>query len=94
LWMRIGDTPDQVTQNSAIQLPNIPCWSWLSCSTKIDYDIWNPGRADVYDHVKLVEWDLSWTGEPLVFVVKSTRLIIDGPVRELTLSVAPEATEL
>lgn len=92
LWMRIdkiGSEDDPALKH----LPNIPSWSWLSCPYGIRFDFWNSvgdrGEKDITteDHVKLLDWEVNWTSEPLMSDVKSTRLIIDGPTREIVLSV-------
>jgi hypothetical protein len=71
----------------------MPSWSWLSCPTIIKFDKWHSSKRDefTYDHVTLVDWDVTWGGEPLTSDIKSTRLVIDGPVCEIPLAVAPEA---
>jgi hypothetical protein len=72
-------------------LSNIPSWTWLSCSSPIFHDVLgNTNHADlvIHDHVKIVEWAVNWTNEPLTSEIKSTRLVLDGPVRDIVLSVS------
>lgn len=89
-WMRRGKMREE---EPTPQLPNIPSWSWLSCPGGISFDHWqteeSEARIDTYDHVTLVDWDMTWTREPLTSGVESTRLVIEGPMKEITLSVAP-----
>ena len=95
LWVRISilaEKSDQTPQH----LSNIPSWTWLSCPYGISYDFWNSfnGEAspdrNVYDHVKVVEWAVVWSENPLVSEVKTSRLVLDGPIQEIVLSVSPK----
>jgi hypothetical protein len=90
LWMRSGDL-----LHKAHKLSNIPSWSWLSCPAPIRYDPWNEheARRDVEDHITLVDCEVVWTSEPFTSDVKSSWLIIEGPVKEITLGMAPLATD-
>jgi hypothetical protein len=96
LWIRIGKLPDK--EYFIPHLLNTPSWSWLSCPAEISFDFWQSHEEDeahvnIYDHVTLVDWDVNWTAEPLTSDIKFTRLVIDGPVREIVLGVAPEAVD-
>lgn len=95
LWIRTGD----ISSKKALppQLPNIPSWSWLSCHSEITFDYWKSEGEDeylnIYDHATLVNWSVNWTGQPFLSKIESTHLIIEGPVREIVLGVAPQATD-
>lgn len=95
LWMKIGRLTDEEAITN--HLTNIPSWSWLSCPKNIAYDYWGSWAIeddvdiDIQVQVVLVEWDVTWSYLPLMSEIKSTRLVIDGPIREILLSVAPEA---
>jgi len=97
LWMRVGRLTER--EDITTRLPNIPSWSWLSCPEKISFDFWSTWGdeddpdVDIQDHAVLVEWDVTWSYLPLTSDIKSTRLVIDGPIREISLSVAPEAED-
>ncbi|KAH7395576.1 heterokaryon incompatibility protein-domain-containing protein [Cadophora sp. MPI-SDFR-AT-0126] len=96
LWTRMGALNSWKT---GCELPNMPSWSWLSCLTMIEFDFW--GLSDdeshkekfqiVTDHSTLVDWDIQWSSEPLVSDIKSTRVVVEGPVIELTFSTSPES---
>lgn len=94
LWMRVTKWVEGVDRTPNL-LPGIPSWTWLSCPYEIAFDFWGARRDEsevhqtVQDHVKLIEWAMVWTSEPLASDVKSTRLVLKGPVREIVLSVAP-----
>jgi hypothetical protein len=45
------------------------------------------GGCGTDDDAALIDWDVTWTSDPLVLSVKSTRLVINGLVHELRLSV-------
>jgi hypothetical protein len=99
LWMRVGRLRLTDREATTTHLPNIPSWSWLSCPKSISFDYWSSWGdeddpdIDIQDHAVLVEWDVTWSDLPLTSDVKSTRLVIDGPIREILLSVAPEAED-
>lgn len=91
--------PIEGVDRTPSHLSNIPSWTWLSCPCAIEYNFWksrrgeDEGHLDIYDHVKLIDWVVVWTSEPLTSTVKSTRLILNGPVREIVLSVAPRGKD-
>jgi hypothetical protein len=97
--MRVAQVAEKVDNPTKHHLSNIPSWTWLSCPYKVSYDFWNPfGDEDehyqnIHDHVNLVEWAVVWTSEPLVSEVKSSRLILEGPTKEIVLSVAPSGKD-
>jgi Heterokaryon incompatibility protein (HET) len=94
LWVRENPPDDETVSTN--ELSNIPSWSWLSCPARLNFDFGDrpsadeDGTLDVKDHTTLVEWDVTWSSEPLVSNVKSARLVITGPVRETVLNIAPE----
>ncbi|PVH76440.1 hypothetical protein DL98DRAFT_517907 [Cadophora sp. DSE1049] len=95
LWMRRGTLgilePDS-------RLRNMPSWSWLSCPTTINFDYWGASDAKsgkeqlqiVTDHASLADWNIQWVDEPLVSDLESSKVVIEGPVIELTFSTSPE----
>ncbi|KAK0101685.1 hypothetical protein ONS95_006842 [Cadophora gregata] len=98
LWMRRGALGTETPRDDS-DLPNMPSWSWLSCQTMIKFDFWGVADDDsekekhqiVMDHSALVEWDIQWVSEPLVSDVKSSRVVVEGPVVELTFNTSPES---
>ena len=90
LWMRINLLPE-----TAPCWPNIPSWSWLSCPVGINFDCWAPrgdedeGLVDVHDHATILDVDVTWTSNSLTSDVKDSRLMIEGPAKEIVLSIAP-----
>ncbi|KAK9778574.1 putative Heterokaryon incompatibility domain-containing protein [Seiridium cardinale] len=73
--------------------PGIPSWSWLSRFESIQFEPWRSGmeKARVEYHTKLLDWDVSWAGTPLLSDITSAVLFLEGPIQVITLSVAPEA---
>ena len=97
LWMRIDKVSDEADPTPN-HLSNIPSWTWLSCPYDISFDFWNARedeekRSDTHDHLNLVDWAVDWTAKPFVSDVKSTRLLVNGPVREIVLSIAPKGKD-
>ena len=94
LWMRRGTLENLESS----RLRNMPSWSWLSCPTAINFDYWGAwdvrkrkeGLRAVTDHASLVEWDIQWAGDPLVSDLTSSKVVIEGPVVELTFNTSPE----
>lgn len=95
LWMRVTKL-DEGVGTTPYQAFNFPSWTWLSCPYTISYDFWKHSSLeddfsqDIHDHVKLVAWDVVWTSQPLLSVVKSSQLVVEGPSQEHVLSVAPK----
>ncbi|PQE10982.1 heterokaryon incompatibility protein [Rutstroemia sp. NJR-2017a BVV2] len=98
LWMRVTKLAEEV-EPTPIEQIEFPSWTWLSCAYEIAYDFWKPSRGndelnqDVHDHVNLVEWNVVWTSEPLISRIESSRLVLEGPVQEHMLSVAPQGKD-
>jgi hypothetical protein len=77
-------------------LSNIPSWTWLSCPHKVwfDFPMYSIGSDevkwlyDIQDPINLVEWAVDWISEPLTSSVKSTRLILEGPIEKFVLSIS------
>jgi hypothetical protein len=99
LWMRVTKLAEKIDDPTTHHLSNIPSWTWLSCPYGISYDFWNSFSNEdepyqnIHDHVNLVEWAVVWTSEPLVSEVKSSRLVLEGPIQEIILSVAPRGKD-
>ncbi|KAK6088498.1 heterokaryon incompatibility protein [Seiridium cupressi] len=72
---------------------SIPSWSWLSRFESIRFEPWRSGigKARVEYHTKLLDWDVSWAGTPLLSDITSAVSFLEGPIQVITLSVAPEA---
>lgn len=96
LWMRIKILTKVIDHTP--NLVNIPSWSWLSCPYEVCFDLWNIyyikeadyQQVQIHDHVTLIEWEVVWISEPLVSDIKSSRLVLEGPIQEIILSVAPK----
>ncbi|EPE36495.1 hypothetical protein GLAREA_08658 [Glarea lozoyensis ATCC 20868] len=93
MWMRMK--ADSVTDESPFL--GLPSWTWLSCRNMVRFDFWNwekntpKLRADVRDHVALVDWEVVWSAAPFSSAIASTRLAIRGPAREMTLRIKPKS---
>jgi hypothetical protein len=96
LWMRIGKLAGGANL-SPHHLSNVPSWTWLSCPYEISFDFWKYHVVDdgidpsFHDHVHLIESEVVWTRGPFTSDVKSTRLVLEGPVREVMLNISPRA---
>ncbi len=86
LWMRLFSLPDSIPDSK------IPTWSWLSCPAGVVFDFfsWSMDNSDVQDHITVNDYELCWTGEPYVSDIKSSSLVITGPVKEAFLEIARE----
>ncbi|KAH6963116.1 heterokaryon incompatibility protein-domain-containing protein [Fusarium avenaceum] len=87
LWVRLGAL-------TAPCDPGIPSWTWLSCNASILFDhmqrsLPKDGKT-IQDHVVLHRCHITWTGLPNVSNVKSSDLVIRGPITEICLRVAPD----
>ena len=93
LWIRISKLPQGET--SVAQQSKVPSWSWLSCMTEISFDFFGSktGDTEIYDHITMIECDVSWTSRPFVSDIESSRLVISGPVKHIFFGVAPEAED-
>ena len=78
LWMRVEKLIDGV-EPSPNYISNVPSWTWLSCPHEVWLDFPMDRAKDklygIQDHIKLVEWAVDWTSEPLTSGIKPTRLI-------------------
>ncbi|SPJ74252.1 uncharacterized protein FTOL_03982 [Fusarium torulosum] len=87
LWVRLGTLTDPCA-------PGIPSWTWLSCNASVIFDHMQRSLAKdnktIYDHVVLRKCDITWSGLPNVSNVKSSELLIQGPVTDICLRVAPD----
>lgn len=45
----------------------------------------------VNNHVKVIDWRVSWQGHPFTSKLHSTRLFVNGPVQELFIEIPNEA---
>lgn len=90
IWLRKGD----VTKSDP--LLNIPSWSWLSRCEHVSYRHWESYEEataiEMFDRATVKAWDIKWTGLPYTSEVKSTRLVLEGPTKEIKLSIPPETT--
>jgi hypothetical protein len=98
LWMRVTKLAEEVDPAPNEKF-NFPSWTWLSCAYGISYDFWRPSAGGdasdqkLHDYVNLIEWNVVWTSEPLLSEIKSSRLVLEGPVQEHMLSVAPQGKD-
>jgi hypothetical protein len=96
LWMRIGKLADGADLPPH-HLSNIPSWTWLSRPYEISPDFWNDHVVNdgvdpsLHDYVHLIESEVIWTGGPFISDIKSSRLVLEGPVREVALNISPRA---
>jgi hypothetical protein len=75
--------------------PGIPSWSWLTRHDDVGYDHWTREFRQVPHeyHVKLLDWNVSWTGIPLVSNITAAQARVRGPIQDFVLSIAPEARD-
>jgi hypothetical protein len=79
-----------------------PSWTWLSSPGGVIFEPaaagapseLRPTLSTVNDHVRIVDWQVSWQGHPFASKLKSTRLIVEGPVQELFIEIPAEAKHL
>ncbi|TVY37357.1 hypothetical protein LOCC1_G006339 [Lachnellula occidentalis] len=84
LWRR--NHRDEPTPNP---IRNAPSWTWLSCPYDISFDcIYSKSDdkdCEIQRHIKVLELAVKWDSEPLTSGIKSTRLLLDGPVTQFVL---------
>jgi hypothetical protein len=98
-WMRTGRL--QNPQSSSGAEWNLPSWTWFSCPVSIIFEpeaVNAPSElretpVTVLSHVKIEEWQVFWEGVPSVSKLKSTRLLVEGPVQELLIEIPTEAKD-
>jgi hypothetical protein len=87
LWVRLGTL-------TAPCDAGIPSWTWLSCNASILFDHMQRSlekdNSTIEDHIVLRKCDITWNGLPNVSNVKSSELVIQGPVASICLRVAPD----
>ena len=99
LWVRLGQISAKAlcdTQNT-----NLPSWSWLSCPTRIAFDIWQititTTRRDQYvsdqDHCLLIDCAVEWIGPSFASAVESAYIVLEGPTAETFIDVDKEAQQ-
>ncbi|KAK3356435.1 hypothetical protein B0T25DRAFT_135604 [Lasiosphaeria hispida] len=91
-WLRASPDPKPELPSLAALLPS---WSWLACPGSVYYDPWDWNRrlipaSDPVDHVRLLEWEVTWDGNPYTSAVTSAYARVDGPVREIHIRSFPE----
>lgn len=97
LWMRVRDLP--ALGGSATSTLNIPSWSWLSCPTDISFHHWYPldeepppvkngdSSLSFKDELKVIDWSITWKPKTYPPEIDSAWLVIEGPVKKITLAV-------
>ncbi|KAJ4127898.1 hypothetical protein NW768_008181 [Fusarium equiseti] len=90
LWIRFGDTTDPSNA-----LASVPSWSWLTRVGTLDLTFWSRSMGnepcDIKDHIRIVEADIEWTGEPMVSDISSSTMILEGSTREMRLRLDPRS---
>lgn len=91
-WMRLTDraerSPDELSDH------NLPSWSPFACDQAISFEPWyhDDGRNRLREScVDVIDHEVLWEGTPYLSKVKSSFLVMEGPLREIHLS---EATEV
>ncbi|KAH8669060.1 heterokaryon incompatibility protein-domain-containing protein [Xylariales sp. PMI_506] len=83
-WLRLSK-PTQVPA-----LSTFPSWSWLSCPGSVFYGFWDrakpegpEGRRRRTDHVKLLDYEITWSSTLYTSQIKSAYVQVEGPVRDI-----------
>lgn len=87
MWMRVGHIVDP-----AMFLPEIPSWSWISRCSHVSFNSWcrwipKQRIQHTEDHLKILHVSVAWKGQHMVSEVEDTKLVIEGPVKQLRLRV-------
>ncbi|KAL0938480.1 het domain protein [Colletotrichum truncatum] len=88
-WLRAG--PERGTIGISL-----PSWTWLSCNAPLWIDRWGYEKEkeeDIEDHAFPVTFHVKWTGPSMTSSLESTKLILQGPVKKLSLRLAPETKD-
>lgn len=93
LWIRTG----QISLEPALEIgsASLPSWSWLSCPSHIEFDIWQltmrVRQTDRYvlvqDHCELINFSVEWNGLPFISTVKLAYIVLYGPTVEATIDI-------
>ncbi|KAI2636947.1 heterokaryon incompatibility protein-domain-containing protein [Hypomontagnella submonticulosa] len=92
LWMRVG----RPIKDTSLVLPNVPSWSWLSRCKDVSYNHWmqdEEQQTGVVYHATMKDCRVTWTGPPYTSEIESTRLLLEGTIKKIKLSVPPEAAD-
>jgi Heterokaryon incompatibility protein (HET) len=96
LWIRSGPIHQRALHE--IKALNLPSWSWLSCPSEIEFDIWQITRRTnskdphvVQHYSELVSDTVEWNGIPFVSAVASAYIVLDGPAIEIFIDVDKES---
>ncbi|KAJ4303716.1 hypothetical protein N0V90_002617 [Kalmusia sp. IMI 367209] len=91
LWIRMGQVSPEHAR--AIGSAGLPSWSWISCPSRIGFDLWQltlvkvDRLVTVQDHCKLMDFSVEWKGVPFVSSLISASIALHGPAVKATINV-------
>lgn len=91
-WCRIGTLNERLVNLATSQ--SLPSWSPFACRQSIEFHRWNyygPERSPVQYTISIIECTIEWSGIPFLSKLRSSKLVIRGPTREIYLA---EATNI
>lgn len=91
-WLRI-DTSDERPLDPPLSQP-LPSWSPFACRQTVQFNWWNDRRSErkSADYTtEVLDCAVEWSGTPFVSDLRSSKLVLRGPVKEIYLA---EATEI
>jgi Heterokaryon incompatibility protein (HET) len=97
LWIRLSAR--RPISNEDLTFANLPSWSWLSCPAEIAFDIWqltnSTDQRNVVsqDHSVVIDCNVEWVGLPLVSVVRSASVILEGPTFDALIRISQRSQE-
>ncbi|TVY24889.1 hypothetical protein LHYA1_G005845 [Lachnellula hyalina] len=87
LWRRDTMIPPDEFEPIPNPIRNAPSWTWLSFPHQISFKYLDrDSDGEIQHHIELLDWAVNWDSEPLTSGINSTRLILNGPVRQCVLS--------
>jgi hypothetical protein len=91
-WLRIG-TSDERPLDPPLSQP-LPSWSPFACRQTIQFNFWNDHgskRKTAHYTTEVLDCAIEWSGTPFISDLRSSKLVLRGPTREIYLA---EATEI
>jgi hypothetical protein len=93
LWIRMGPIAPKAARE--IEAAGLPSWSWMSCPSRIKFDIWQltarirqiDRYVRVQEYCKLTDFSVEWAGIPFVSPLKSAYIVLYGPSVEVAIDI-------
>jgi hypothetical protein len=81
-WIR---TEENKHQSSNPFDPALPSWAWVACLSEPTFPA---GGLDMTSHLKLLDFDVQWTGTPYASPLQSAYIVVEGSVVDLVIGLS------